>query len=342
MSKRYLHIDYIKGLCILLVIVSHTIHFTKEYALLSDWMQIVFLRGFFFATGWIYANRDKASSLINKTKKNAIQYFVLSAIVIVIQQIMSLFIGTKDTYIELKGIELLKTNVLNTISFNGVGTLWFLPIIFIGSVCVMLLLKINNKKTQYVLAGTLVVICFVVQYFLDQYNPSNALLKKEIVFVDRILMAVSMVMTGFLVGSLNKVMKLKSYLWLLLAVVFWGAGFGLCQINLYFPRFALYVLSLYALMMALASVKALKKPLLALEWLGINSLYIMVIHYFLCVPIFASIFIAGGLDLKSLPIRILLWAIVLAVSVVITLIIKKFKCVKYIFGETPKLKKIEQ
>ncbi|MCR5430230.1 MAG: acyltransferase [Eubacterium sp.] len=342
MSKRYLHIDYIKGLCILLVIVSHTIHFTKEYALLSDWMQVVFLRGFFFATGWIYANREKTGSLIRKTKKFVIQYFVLSAAVIIIQQLLSLFVGTKDTYIELKGTTLLKTNVLNTISFNGVGTLWFLPIIFVGSVCVILLLKIKNKKIQYILAAISVVICFVIQYFLDQYNPSNAVLKKEIIFVDRILMAISMVMIGFLVGSLNKVMKLKSYLWLLLAIVFWGAGFGLCQINLYFPRFALYVLSLYALMMALASVKALKKPLLALEWLGINSLYIMVIHYFLCVPILANIFNAGGLDLKSLPIRILLWAIVLAVSVVITLIIKKFKCVKFVFGETPQLKNIEQ
>ena len=182
MSKRYLHIDYIKGLCILLVIVSHTIHFTKEYALLSDWMQVVFLRGFFFATGWIYANRDKASSLINKTKKFVIQYFILSAIVIILQQLLSLFIGTKDTYIELKGIELFKTNILNTISFNGVGTLWFLPIIFLASIYAILLRKINNKKIQYLVTVLIIVIGFAISKIAWGIKFDNALLEKEFVF----------------------------------------------------------------------------------------------------------------------------------------------------------------
>ena len=142
-NSRFLQIDYIKGLCILLVVVSHTIHFSKEYSYLSHWMQIVFLRGFFFSTGWLYANKDKTTSIKNKGKKFIVQYVLLSAAMIVVQQIISLFVGSKETYIPSKGLALLKSNILNTVTFNGVGTLWFLPIIFVASLCVICLIKIN-------------------------------------------------------------------------------------------------------------------------------------------------------------------------------------------------------
>lgn len=332
-TKRFLQIDYIKGLCILLVVVSHTIHFPKEYPYLSLWMQVVFLRGFFFSTGWLYANKDKTTSIINKGKKFIIQYAVLSAAMIIIQQIISMFVGAKETYIPTEGFELFKNNVLNTISFNGIGTLWFLPIMFITSICAICLIKIKNEKIQYVLAFIIMIIGLIAHSVIGHIEFNNALVIREIVFVKRLLMAISFAMVGFLAGKLNRIIRIKNYVWLLLTLVFLVTGTMAYYVEWNEIYFVLYVLSLYSFMSFLASIRITKKVFYFLEWLGQNSLYIMVIHYFICVPIFVEIFMRNGLDMKSAWIRIILWAIVVATSVLITLIIKKSKAVRFVFEQ---------
>lgn len=332
-KKRFLQIDYIKGVCILLVVVSHTIHFSKEYPYLSLWMQVVFLRGFFFSTGWIYANKDKISSIKNKGKRFIVQYALLSAIMIVLQQIISLFVGTKETYIPVKGIALLKNNILNTVTFNGVGTLWFIPILFIASACVILIIKINNEKIRYSLSFLILALGLIFHKILGTLNFSNEVIEKEMVFANRVLIAISFVMVGYLVGRLNRKMNPKKYVWLLASIIMLAAGYLAYHLTLNEIMFVLFTLSLYALMTFITSIDLFKKAFHFLEWLGQNSLYIMVIHYFVCVPIIANIFVKNELNMKSVWTRIILWAIVVVTSVLITLVIKKSKAVRFVFEQ---------
>ena len=333
MSKRYTSIDYLKGICIIIVVFSHTVHFNLACPSAMEWMQIVFLRGFFFATGWIYAQNQNRTNIKEKTIKFLCQFFILSLIAITIQQVLSFFIQVEGSYINDQGWSLLKKNLLEMITFNGTGTIWFLPVLFIVSVVVILINRIPNEKILIISSFVIMATCFVAYEYLSHVKMNNQIVMKEMQMFNRVLMGITIAMFGLLIGKICKRIKGNALIWLIIAVISVALG-KLCSYTKVFNgQYFLYTLSLFAIAYAVGKIVQLNKVLRPLSWIGEKTLYIMVIHYYIWVPIGAYIFSLINVSLDNVWNRIILWLGVLVMSIITTVLIRKFEIVKTIFGE---------
>ena len=117
-NQREKYLDIMKGIAILMVI---NVHFPKGTALFKG---ITFHLSTFFVVAGILINKKKCKKsfkefFINKVKSLLYPYLILSIIYIFLIDILI----KQDCVFE---------DILQTISFSGIGSLWFLPTLFIA------------------------------------------------------------------------------------------------------------------------------------------------------------------------------------------------------------------
>lgn len=127
---------------------------------------------FFFTAGLVHGctERWKQKSLVSFAKSRLRQlghpYCILSLCYILMHMAINMIRG--DSLINI----VIKDSFLKTITFRGIGTLWFFPVLFIGEIVFYAAKRKNIQSSIIVLVGVLVV---VITSYLNKYKAFNSL-----------------------------------------------------------------------------------------------------------------------------------------------------------------------
>lgn len=184
--------------------------------------------------------------------------------------------------------------IIDTVSFNGIGALWFLPVYFVGTVITFILLKtyntmkynsIRRANVLFVIVegGVLLVavICsyFIQCYFLDDvWNKSG---RVPIVHISRILMAIFAIGMGVIYNqAMYYLKKLKRVTRLIIGIItiIGGSLFSFTgRVNFrygYFDNIATFLFAGIMITYGLLIVTDQCKDYLQLRYVGRNTLII--------------------------------------------------------------------
>lgn len=153
--KRLDYLDMTKGLAIILVAIGH-IYCTNP---ITKWIYSFHMPLFFFICGCLaYYKRDKDNSksfkelIIARLYTLILPYCIFSGLNIAISYIIFKY-----------SFKHLIWDIIPTVTFAGVGAVWFLPVLFIAEILFIMLNRyVNNKYLRIFTIIVLTIVPFVV------------------------------------------------------------------------------------------------------------------------------------------------------------------------------------
>lgn len=338
MEKRIKYIDIVKGIGMLLVINSHL---PNGSSLVTRGVSFN-VAAFFAAAGALYQIKSskKQVTFYTNVKKKARAllwpYFILSLVYIT-------FYGVVNLILKQDPLVKFLARTFDTIAFLGIGTLWFLPILFLAEIIFELLIKM--KKGNLFLFLILIfgpMLCQIatvhgVNSLEMLYNPVNAIIT---VLLESIL-GIGYIWLGFHITKLIETRKINDNLYLVIAVVSLGinwlvgpylkSDFHLARIG----NFIIFILASFSGIVGCFCVSVIFQKIKYisdfLTWVGRNSIIIMGTHLeykIVNVAYIASISILHNVSnrIKSL----FMFLIIIFIEWLIVTIVNKTR-LRYIF-----------
>lgn len=331
MKERNVGIDVIKAYCIILVVLCHTVEFPNLPTPIGYYFNTVFLRCFFMVSGYLMLKQtqemDKSYGQI--VKKRFVYYFKIYAIYSVIATIWHgvICVGFHNPYVSdtYSGIKIVLRDIFCAITGLGIGTLWFLPVIFITVIFVQGLIWLLNKtriRTQGMVLCVGVLLFLIVSILLENYNivPETLWMKildefKEMFY--RIAYGIAYTILGYflhmLLNKSRKVYDIVCVAGILVSIVLFGIYTYVCKtenLSLQMANEILLSLSTFVVIMKLSALvnksKIGAKILIPFAWIGKKSLDITIYHYIFLLPIEMIWFRGWGLFILNLVTAILL------------------------------------
>ncbi len=185
-TKRLDYIDCAKGIGILLVVVGH--HLQDSEPILR-WIYSFHMPLFFIVTGYLYAGRDKKSSvteaIMNGTRNLLYPYLTLSTVVILWWAIFGFVFQSQPE-------ESINNIILRTITTYGYHAMWFLPTMFQVSV----VSKIISQKSRLIWLVFAIALAAGMSYLADSMTDNRDYWRYLIMYIGRFLSAFSFVEIG--------------------------------------------------------------------------------------------------------------------------------------------------
>ena len=300
MINRYRSFDTLKGICIIAVVLCHTVYFEMIYPrIFGRWLQIVFLNVFYFTAGWVYASqsigrKDSTRKIVmSKVLQLGFPYIMLCLLSTAFDAILvCVFNNTfiSDTY---AGSQIILRDLFCFFSLNGVGTLWFLPVLLVAMIVIILFHEIMRNKKERLIFGLLISIIGYLLYLGVcnlSFTPTNIILdivSKECIFLQRIFTAISYVFLGYFFQGIERrhmCSPNKKILFGGLILLLWIIDYFTYGI---FDSLA--VIGITILFFGIEQKSGNKYQCRFLEYCGKNSLLIMVLHYNLLLPIIMQV-----------------------------------------------------
>jgi acyltransferase len=277
--KRIVYMDVYRGLAMLFVIISHVI----DANFISSFNMPVFL----FASGFFLKpiHKEKNISIIKTfVKKN--QVLIYSYIL----YSLLLCLGS------IRILRLLVTNVWLTLTLNGIGTLWYISTLILGSFITTLLLQKFSKRTVLFIS----VLLLIVVYFTGLYLQSDLfktdfgrLIYYIITSIVRpcsfvFFLSISYFSKDFILTFFNKLssLKIESLLFLIsTALLLWLSSYvGHVDMHIMLlGNLPIFIMtSCIGCIMLLSLSKLINRftfPTKVFEYIGTNTIFIMVTHY---------------------------------------------------------------
>lgn len=339
MSKRRLGIDYLRGVCILIVVFVHTVTFLKTPLRLTMFMEGIFLNGFYIISGYIYASKKHETSIGQQIKRKLIHlgglYLVLSILGIALQMILSFLDKYHYISAHYSGWGLIGKNLMKVLTLNGVGPLWFLPVLCIANIFIIIIQK-TGDKCKYAIMCVSIVLGIVAHEVIQTYmnTVKGNLTSQLILLIDRIIMGIIFVCLGYIIGQLLKkydcsIVQLLICIVLIAMIMAVGLWFKLPAHYIFSTLLVLLVAVLIDKLSIHKIIRTIFKPL---SYMGEHSMYIMFIHYFIWAPIGFNIIKKDWKD-ASFLINAELFIFVVCLTIITTFIIRKSKCIRHLFGE---------
>lgn len=146
-KKRFGYIDATKGVAILCITF---LHFEQGVipGWFNTWIGMFMISAFYVTSGWVTGINDKSITTKELFKKRIRQLgvpYLWFSLLIILFDALWVALGLMDGNILLRDIY--KTFVL-----RGIGTLWFLPVLFIGEY-IFTLIKNSKKRWMWVIVG---------------------------------------------------------------------------------------------------------------------------------------------------------------------------------------------
>lgn len=195
-KKRLLWIDTSKGIAILFVVIGHMIPMTSKF---SIWFYSFHVPIFFMISGVLIQyssmtlhNISAKDIITNKAKALLYPYFVFSLL-----SVVKIFITD--------GIRGVGDGIVNTLLFNGIDTLWFLPSLFIAELLFLFLKKYTNNNF-FILS--IYAVAFVVTSIFSYYCYG---IYDSIDYILIILLRILKEMNRALIGSIFVCIGYYSY-----------------------------------------------------------------------------------------------------------------------------------
>ena len=137
-DKRIDAIDWMKGLCIICITMLHI-----ENGILSVWVNsfisFFMITGFYVTSGWIHGLKQTESVDVKqfagkRLRSLGIPYLWFTLIILMVDVAFYL-VGHYS-------IDIIVRDVYKSIVLRGIGTLWFLPVLFFGELLFLSLIHI--------------------------------------------------------------------------------------------------------------------------------------------------------------------------------------------------------
>lgn len=286
-NSRVEAIDWMKGLCIISIVLLHV-----EDGIFPMWLNtiisIFMITGFYVTSGWVHGlKHEKPVNLKVFTRKRlkslAVPYLWFTLILLVIDVIF-IFLGHYNFSVLLR-------DIYKSLVFNGIGTLWFLPVLFLGELAFMFF-KSKNLNTVGLTSGLVVnlIVSFIIaQVEQDMGEPIRSLLTAPLFVIKN--SAISLfVITGTYYISKSCVSKWSGKTNLLLGILLVATSFacvyfglpsmaGNCVFVGSFLTLILSWLEPLGILILLLHIKRNNIILGYLKYWGRNSIILMAIHY---------------------------------------------------------------
>ena len=286
----------IKGICILLVVVAHTVTFDMLPSVLSRICDAIFLNSFFMVSGHLARKEEDVngkcfSRIAGKFYSLLIPYIVYSLLTIFWHIIIC--VGFHNTYVSdtYTGWQIVRRDLFCMVSGIGIGTLWFLPVLFVSfSLCLLLAEAAKRLPLPgYVLIGCSAFAFGLFGFFLEDMHIATDTLPgiigdKYLYTFYRICNAAMYTLTGYLWHELWYRYRTsgRHRIYLILCSV--AACACITYASPYKTIFAVCTTAAFVMATCLifTNSNALTRPLL---FLGRNSLAVMIYHYNFLYPI---------------------------------------------------------
>lgn len=293
---RVRYIDMLKGLAIIFII---NVHIPIDFRPFVNGVTF-HVPSFFAVVGLIYAYKGDIRELNLKqiAKKRFLQvlkpYFVISAIWVTVNTIYLYVHNYNISYILLEEIG----NIYKTVSFTGIGVLWFLPTLFFAEILFIYYMKRIRRNHLFhffvlvITTGILISVLFGIKIIgrlhTDVLSHHINLFNNELIVVMQTLTAVVFMFFGYLIGNkLEHLVNSPVKLFCLTIVGFtanymisYNRSNDLHYVNInhaviYFITSFIGIVSLILLALLLSRYKTAAA---CLSWLGRHTLIIMTTH----------------------------------------------------------------
>ena len=299
-SKYFKEIDVLKGIGIFLVVLGHTpISASLCHLIFSFHMPL-----FFFLSGFVFKKAPMFDFFIKKVKRIMIPYYIFS----LVSFLMYFSLNHKNSIFTIKDFIIgTVLGISNDFYLSWNIALWFLPSLFFLNIMLNFLFIFKNKKIKYLILTDLSAIGVYITYLKLPILPFH---------IYSSLLMIPFFILGFMTKKYYTSFTLKSKI--LESFITMGlllAGLYMGYLNTQSPDVRFHIIGNPLTFYLGASLSIIGFLLLsknikynnALEWLGINSLAILLIHLkvrFLSVK-FISSFLNSNSDINGILISIL-------------------------------------
>lgn len=154
--RRYEYIDCVKGLAILCITFLHF-----ENGIIPGWLDVwigmFMITAFYFTSGWVFGLKQRNETPRQLWSKRLYQLgipYLWFGLAILLFDLIWWGIGLMSTHI-------LGREIYKYLTFRGLGTLWFLPVLFGGE---MLFCILKSSKRPWLYGSILFVISYISGY----------------------------------------------------------------------------------------------------------------------------------------------------------------------------------
>lgn len=196
-------IDWMKGLCIICIVLLHIEDGIFSHQV-NTFIGLFMITGFYVTSGWVHGMKNPCKIELKKFIQKryhtlGIPYLWFTGIIL----ILDIFFCLVDHY----EWNIFFRDVYKSLVFRGIGTLWFLPVLFIGE-----LLFVICRKYKCLLLGAVFSILGqwgikIVFDWIDNifYGVQRALIEAPLAVVKNIMLAWLIISASYWISSrMNK------------------------------------------------------------------------------------------------------------------------------------------
>lgn len=284
MKERAYYIDAVKGIAILCITFLHLENGVIP-TWLNTWIGLFMITTFYFTSGWINGVQNKTINVkefaAKRIRQLGIPYLWFSLLILLFNTVWCIC-GFMNYHILLR-------DIYKTVTLRGIGTLWFLPALFIGEI---IFCYIKNSKRKWLLAFAALILTIMVSYIynnvwlpLREESLLNKIIDAPIQPIVRGIIAWPIIAAGSIFAKLiwPAIIKCGKYVMLLFALI--TISFSISLIIA--PVFDIYYLNSFLsnILPAIGFISlfyATNKTNLITRFFtfwGVNSLVLMCTHY---------------------------------------------------------------
>ena len=299
-SSREYSLDFIKGIGILLVVLVHSKEFSAFPKVVEACMNAIMLNCFFVVSGYLVYSAtgrkwsDVKQMIIKKWKSLIIPYISFSVLVILWHIIICVGWGNTEVSDQYFGWNLIFRDVFCMFSGIGIGTLWFLPVLFISyTILIVLVVGVINRKGKYsVVVAVILFFIFAVAgqavYYINypENGMISTIISKYIKMIYRILNGTAYSIWGYTLHllwcSMQKKRRRTALVGLaVLSCLGYFKGWKICFQSTICAVVLLFFTVLFDSSIREKMIKICKPVIFC----GQNSLAIMIYHYLFLYPV---------------------------------------------------------
>ncbi len=335
-SVRSSSLDIIKGICIILVVLCHAVDLHSIIYPIGQILEGFFLNGFFMVSGWLAYNKTATGTtgiklqLTRKLKRLIVPYLSFSLLTIIWHIIIC--VGFNNTFVSdsYTGWMVIWRDLFCVISGLGIGTLWFLPVLFISYAALTIIIGITNTKRIQPYRYICLIDAFLLfvalsiplgRFYVTPTSWSLKLANEYMLFLYRIINGCAYSLLGYMFHeNWPKTQKKRLFIIPLSLIataicLFFQTPQGILNMFLCLFIFA-------TLMSILEPFEG--RPLTLLTFAGKNSLAIMIIHYNFLFPIEKLVFDGW-----------ILFAVNILTTLLVVLLLQNNQWFQWALGNTP-------
>lgn len=327
-KNRILTFDFLKGLGIILVVLGHI---TRNHNLFNC-IFVFHMPLFFFISGMLY--KEKERFVYKQFKSLMLPYFIFSILSFLYWYFIELKFRTKQegtsTFEQLTNI-VYPMNMDGSYEFNAV--LWFLPCLFITSLSYHLFRCITSKTTYtLILLGVIVLLASLIKLKIPLY-------------ISELFCALPFYICGVLFNKyknrwssthkMNRIIIGLVILLMVFSIVIFCSIRNDMKNGLYSHGYVAFFIIAISVILGLYGIVANIQRANMLQWFGINSLCIMLIHEpikRIIIKLY-SMLISSDVDIvrESWVHSIIMLIIIIAIVSVFTILINKYA--RFVLGK---------